>query len=232
MGMFQRAAASFLGSAACTVVNHLYGARFFAWVDPMIPHWVIVGISLSDFTSVALAYGPPAVLAFLGLYFAFEGRKVKKPIPSARSSLRITCGETGPFFKTGGNESITRRTFNLKVENIGSASLTNCRVWISSIKPPQGHGYEAPWVVQSSFAINSGDFEFIAFATYGESRYSDSRISGDTFFLFHVEGHSPLPSRECAPIVTVRATATETTPAEFRCKLWVDETGGFRIQEV
>jgi hypothetical protein len=71
----------------------------------------------------------------------FPSAAVEKLWPSpqtrhAASSLRLTTGETDPYFKTLWEFSVTKRSLNLKIENIDSEKpITDIKVVINSIEP-------------------------------------------------------------------------------------------------
>ncbi len=143
--------------------------------------------------------------------------------------IRMTVGETGPYFDTEGGVYDIRRTFNLKLENTDrSKSVSNCSVQILSVTPPTD--YEGPWRLGERLELASGDYVFIPLVTYGEAREPDKGTRGDTFITMGTENGRPHLDVGEKYTVALRATAPETSFCEFQCKVWVDENGRLRIE--
>lgn len=145
------------------------------------------------------------------------------------SIIRMTVGESGPYFKTGGGPYDIRRTFKLKMENIDRRkSLTDCSIHIMEVAPPTD--YEGPWLLKEGLSLAAGDHVFITLVTYGEAREPDKYPSGETFMTMGTAN-----GRLCLDVgkkftVTMRATAPETAFCEFQCKIWVGDKGQLRIE--
>lgn len=144
------------------------------------------------------------------------------------SSLRMTIGESGPYFGTEGSVYSIRRTFNLKLENTDrSKSLSDCSIHIREVVPPTD--YQGPWLLQDGIVLAAGAHTFIPLVTYGEAREPDKYPSGDTFMTMGTaNGHPCLDVGE-EYTVALRVTAQNTAFCDFECRIWVDENGRLRI---
>jgi hypothetical protein len=154
--------------------------------------------------------------------------ELNKPWRVPESFLQIDVGESGPFFGTTGGLYDTKRTFNIKVSNISSdKTASNCKVHITKIEPQ--NEYEGPWLLKEIPSLAAGDHVFIPLATYGEARNPTTYNCADTFFTTHIDSNSPMLDVGKPYVFTLRVTATDSQMSEFRCKLWVNEDGRFRI---
>lgn len=139
------------------------------------------------------------------------------------SIIKMTVGEDGPYFDTGGDPPDIRRTFNLKLENIDrSRPVSNYSVKILSVTPAPD--YEGPWLLEEGQSLAAGDHVFISLVTYGEC--------GDSFMTMGTTDKYPLLDIGEKYTVTIRATAPETAYCDFRCRIWVDDKGQLRIEGV
>ena len=146
------------------------------------------------------------------------------------SSIRMTVGESGPYFDTEGGVYDIRRTFNLKLENIDpSKPVSNCSVKILSVTPATD--YEGPWPLNEGLSLAAGEHVFIPLVTYGEAREPDKYPSGDTFMTMGTADRRPCLDVGKKYTLTMRATAPETAFCEFQCRIWVDDSGRLRIEE-
>jgi hypothetical protein len=119
----------------------------------------------------------------------------------------------------------------LKVENAGGSKLSGCKVHLLGIAPQVE--YVGPWIVSEEFDLAGGDFQFLPLISYGEA--ANPRISdySDTFMEIWPPGPTaPKPSKQGTHQLTLRATAMECEPREFRCSVWVDGDGRLRIEEM
>jgi len=158
-----------------------------------------------------------------------ESRIIAEDKPA--SDLQIEVGESGPFFKTSGGPWYTKRTFNVKLSNNhDSKSAEFCRLHIITIEPQKE--YEGPWTFPEIRSLPAGDHVFIPLAEYGEVRRPEQGKGGDSFFSVLVGKSQPLLPIEQQHEFLLRATAHDMPPSEFRCKLWVDDKGRFRIEKV
>ena len=182
---------------------------------------------------------PPAERPPLGKREALPQRKVRTTFfgPSERESavstpLQIEVGESGRFSnfsKEGTNLYKLTRVLNIKVENIDKrCPVTGCKVYITEIEPPEHTG---PWLLKDNFSLAAGDHIFIPLVAYGEAREPDKR-SGDSFMVIRVPEPFPKPSARSTHVLTLKATSLDSAPCEFRCKLWVDEAGRLRIEQM
>jgi hypothetical protein len=85
-----------------------------------------------------------------------------------RPLLRLSTGESGPFFSTKGKMYSTERTYYIKVENIGNHKhVTEIKVSVLSLEPQTN--YIGPWELDSGFTLAAGDHKFIPLVQYGEA---------------------------------------------------------------
>ncbi len=150
------------------------------------------------------------------------------------SALRMTVGESGPYFQTEGSVYDIRRTFNLKLENIDRQQpISNCAVRILSVIPQTD--YDGPWLLRDGVSLAAGDHVFIPLVTYGEAREPDKNPTyGDTFMTMGTANGRPcldVGEEHEEYTVTLRATAQNTAFCDFECRVWVDENGRLRIEE-
>jgi hypothetical protein len=147
--------------------------------------------------------------------------------------LALEVGETGPFYSTTGSGlHDIKRTFNVKITNVHPyTTATNCKVHVIKIEP-EDNEYKGPWLLKEISSLAAGDHDFIPLARYGEARNPKDYNCADTFFttFFGSPGH-PAFDINHPYIFTLRATAVNSPRCEFRCKLWVDEDGRFRIEK-
>lgn len=139
----------------------------------------------------------------------------------SRPHIRITVGENGPYFNTGGSGTRIERTYNLKVENIGSKSLSGCTVKLKKNSPLVP--YDEEGVLCDNLSIAGGDHVFLPLVIFGE--HSDSFATSGT------KTGRPYLDKGVEYKITVRATAMQSAPCDFKCKVWVDETGKLRIKK-
>jgi hypothetical protein len=156
---------------------------------------------------------------------------VPRQVASPPQVLQIEAGESGPFFTTTGSGLWDiKRTFNIKLSNVHShKTATNCKVYVTKIEPQDE--FIGPWILTEVTSLPAGDHLFIPLARYGEARDPKKYNCADTFFTTYL--HSPgRPALDVGSVYTfiLRAVATDSPMYEFRCKLWVDEDGRFRIQ--
>ncbi len=147
------------------------------------------------------------------------------------STIKMSVGESGPYFKTDGSVYDIRRTYNIKLENTAqSKSLSDCSIHIIEVAPPTD--YEGPWLLQDGIMLAAGAHTFIPLVTYREPREPGKYGTGDTFATMGTAtGH---PTLDVGPQYTLklRATAQDTAFCDFECRVWVDENHRLRIQEV
>ena len=157
------------------------------------------------------------------------GQKKKLQNKDGTSSIRMTVGESGPYFDTGGGVYDIRRTFNLKLENIDrSKPFSNCSVKILSVTPATD--YEGPWPLSEGLSLAAGEHVFIPLVTYGEAREPDKNPAyGDTFMTMGTANGRPCLDVGEEYTVTLRATAQNTASCDFECRVWVDGDGRLRI---
>lgn len=186
----------------------------------LLPWWVWLLILMAMVTISAVEY-------------AYRQSRPKMAGPSTdrsfkASSIRMTVGEGGPYFKTNSNLYIIHRTFNLKLENIDqNKSISNCSVKILAVRPDTGYGDS--WLLKEDILLAAGDHAFIPLVTYGEAYRATDR--GDSFMTMGTSDGRPHLGIEEKFIITVRATALETAFCEIQCRIWVDD-GQLRIEEI
>lgn len=173
---------------------------------------------------VVLANTPPVAVALQ-----------RNPVPVLRP-LRMEVGETGKLFCTSAASGLynTQRTYNLKIENPNTHSkISGCKLQILKIEPQTE--YQGPWLLKGGITLAAGDCDFIPLVTYIEARDpTKAGSSGNTFMIIRAPSPdlAPKPSASGEHIVTIKATALETPPSEFQCKVWVDvNSGRLRIEE-
>lgn len=148
------------------------------------------------------------------------------------SSLKMTIGEGGPYFKTKGGVYDILRTFNLKLENIDRSSpISDCSVHILSVTPQVDYD-ESPWLLKNEIGLAAGEYAFIPLVTYGEARDPNKYSCGDTFMTMGTEKGRPNLDAGTKYTITLRAVAPETAYCEFKCQVWVSEEGRLRIEEL
>jgi pimeloyl-ACP methyl ester carboxylesterase len=143
--------------------------------------------------------------------------------------LQMEVGENGKFFSTTGGLWDTKRTFNLKLSNMHSyKTATNCKVHVTTIEPQDE--FVGPWVLKEIPSLPAGDYVFIPLALYGEARDPEKYNCADSFFTTYLgsPGHPGFDIGKTY-VFTLRATAADIPMCEFRCRLWVDSEGRFRI---
>ena len=117
----------------------------------------------------------------------------------------------------------------MKLENIDrSKPVSNCSVKILSVTPTTD--YEGPWLLKEGLLLAAGDHIFIPLVTYGEAREPDKYPCGDTFMTMGTSDSRPFLDIREKYTVMIRATAPETAFCEFRCRIWVDDSGRLRIE--
>jgi hypothetical protein len=147
------------------------------------------------------------------------------------SILKMTVGESGPYFTTDGSLYSIKRTFNLKLENIDrSTPVSDCSVNISAVTPPTD--YTGPWPLSQGLSLAAGDHIFIPLVTYGEARDPNKYSCGDTFMTMGTEKGRPNLDAGTKYTITLRAVAPETAYCEFKCLMWVNDEGRLRIEEL
>lgn len=156
----------------------------------------------------------------------------------AKSSLRLSVGNDGPYSKSEGRGLYRfRRTLFLRIENIDlNHSIKGIRAKILSIEPQTE--YVGPWTLAEQVDLAPGADVFIPLVSFGEpyinSAVGDRYHGSDTFFEVLTKS-SAIPSlpRELAEIVMIKVTGFETAPCEFACKVWVERNDGrLKIDEI
>jgi hypothetical protein len=129
-----------------------------------------------------------------------------------------------------GLHGFTRR-YKVKLQNISShKTISNGKVQITAIEPPCGH--RGPWLIAENITLSAGDQTFLPIASYGEAR-EQRRGPIDTVFKIESQSESsPLLGIKNEHVLTIRATAQDVRYCEIKCKLWVDESGGFQIAKL
>jgi len=153
------------------------------------------------------------------------------PVPARRPALKISVGETGPYFQTKvrGLYS-TIRTLKLRLDNTSQKdAVTAIKVTILFIEPQSE--YVGPWLLAENLTLAAGDHCFVPFVSYQEADtatgYSTTRYERSATFLeILTAGTQPKPPRDIAQFVTVRATGIGSAPCDYRCKIWVDRPDG------
>jgi hypothetical protein len=155
----------------------------------------------------------------------------KHSLSAEQSALRISTGETGPYFHTKGRSlRSTTRTLNLRIDNNNKTDqVTGIKITILSIEPQSE--YVGPWILAESLTLAAGDHCFIPLVSYHEADtatgYSTSRYERSATFVEILLTHTqPKPPRDVPQFVTVRATGIGSAPCDYRCKIWVDRPDG------
>jgi hypothetical protein len=149
--------------------------------------------------------------------------------------LRISTGEDRPLAETKSRSMYDKqRTLNLKVENTDSeAAVTDIKVSILNIEPQSE--YVGPWILTDGFSLAAGDHRLIPLASYGEApqeNYSTSAYDrSDSDFEILVTKNQPILSKTTPQMILIRATGIGSALCDYRCKIWVDETGRLRIKD-
>ena len=158
-----------------------------------------------------------------------KNERIARDVEINPHALRMSVGESGPFMRTSSSLYKIKRTFNVKIENTEKyQAVTDCKIRIEKIEPPE---YEGPWLLTSGFSLAAGDHQFVPLVTYGEAADQTKFPCGDSFMIMHVSEPSPAPSAKVEQIVHLKATSLQTSPCEFRCKIWIDAGGRLRITE-
>jgi hypothetical protein len=86
----------------------------------------------------------------------------------AKSSLRLSVGENGGYFKTDGRKLYkTTRIFYLKIENVNSEkTISDIRIVIVSVDPQKE--YIGLWVLTAKLILAAGDHTFVPLVSFGE----------------------------------------------------------------
>jgi hypothetical protein len=167
----------------------------------------------------------------LHLAQADGGETVRNPT-RARSLLRLSTSEEGPYFTTRSKLYSTQRTYFLKVENDHEERhVADIKVSILGIRPHDE--YKGPWELDSGFTLAAGDHRFVPLVQYGEansSGYSTSAYSrSDSFFVVLTKGgigKQPTGSKAIPQTILLRATGIGTAPCDYACRVWVDDPDG------
>lgn len=190
-----------------------------------------------------LAIGAGVILLLLGL-FAYLGlflsvpRAPREPPAWAGSNstpvppptpLVLEVGEAGELVRTkGSNMYSIERAFILRVSNAdASRSIRHCKVRITDAAPPGD--YVGPWLLAESFDLPAGDHQLVPLASYGEAREPTTFNSADSFVRVLLKQGQLTLDIDKESTLTIRATGDDVPFAEMQCRLWIDETGHFRI---
>jgi class 3 adenylate cyclase len=167
------------------------------------------------------------------VYRVYPGRPPQGglTLDQPRSSLKISVGESGSFFRTHSEHlHSTMRTLNLRLDNISNRdAVTGIKLAILSIEPQSE--YFGPWMLVENRTLAAGDHCFIPLAIYQEADttagYSTSRYDRSaSFFEILSTSNRPKPSKETPQFVTIRATGIGSAPCDYRCKIWVEQPDG------
>ena len=218
----------------------LFKDTVFGWISSKLGQWLgITEATVLDVVALIVSYGitgllAAGVIAFTaGVMFWFGRRSatregIREAAPSF-SALQMTVGEGGPYFGTEGGIFDIKRTFNLKLENIDTRQyVSDCSIQILNVTPATD--YVGPWRIMEGLGLAAGDYVFIPLVTYGEAREPDKGTRGDNFITMGTENGRPYLDVGEKYTVALKATAPETSPCEFQCKVWVDEDGRLRIE--
>jgi hypothetical protein len=157
---------------------------------------------------------------------------------TVRPLLRLSTGESGPFFATKGKMYSTQRTYYIKVENISNYKhVTEIKLSVLSLEPQRD--YIGPWELDSGFTLAAGDHRFVPLVQYGEANsdnYSSSAYSrSDSFFIILGKGgigKQPTGPKGIPQTILIRATGVGTAPCDYACRVWVQNPDGlFRIAD-
>jgi hypothetical protein len=149
--------------------------------------------------------------------------------PRALSALRITLGmEDGYMDAAGSTLHQIRRTFNLKLENIGQKALSGCRVIVEATDPRSSIAF--PIVLREGITLAPGEDIFIPLVRYGEARQPDTFNCADSFATLAAPDEKPLFNVGENALVSLKATGLDTPSYAVQCTIWVDEVGKLRLQ--
>jgi hypothetical protein len=159
--------------------------------------------------------------------------------PSAPSAPRIEIayGEDEPYEKlTAATTSRLDRLLLLEFKNpFSDRAITGCKLEVVSIEPFMGA--RRPFVLLDNLSLAGGDHVFIPFVSYGESRNTVDRspIADTAKALLSPKGETPhflaaLP-HDVESVLTLRATAMETSVCEAKVVVWVGAGTRLRIRK-
>jgi hypothetical protein len=151
---------------------------------------------------------------------------------TVRPLLRLSTGESGPFFTTRGKMHGTQRTYHIKVENIDNQKHVS-EIKLSVLRLEPQRDYIGPSELDSGFTLAAGDHKFVPLVQYGEANsdnYSSSAYSrSDSFFIVLGKGgigKQPTGSKGIPHTILIRATGIGTAPCDHACRVWVQNPDG------
>lgn len=191
----------------------------FQGMSPVIVVFIAIGV-------LALVL----IIVTCGLYISFfflDRRKGRNENQSSKPShaIDIVIGHDGHYVETHSHHVYNvMKTVLVGIRNAGPAYLSNCKVYLETIKAETN----APekWLLENTFSLNPGEERFVGVASFNEA----------------VPPHPPEKSsliRPCYPpsgtfwqppmlpqsggFLTIRALSAESSPCEVICRLWVED---------
>lgn len=147
-----------------------------------------------------------------------------------QSALKITFGNDVPYKygKLRGLHAITRIVC-LRVENIGSKTLSECRITIEHVEPKQPFGW--PIVLTSGLTLAPGQSERRELVNYGEALDRAKYDCSDSFAMLVLEQDKPFFDVGETIVIRLKATGVDTPACNAQCRIWVDDDGKLQIQD-
>jgi hypothetical protein len=149
--------------------------------------------------------------------------------------LQITVGQTGHYDQIL-DVALGRRFRKLRlgVKNIGDKPLSRCHLYLREISRPNHRTF--PICLRNDFELNPGQEEYVAFGSYTHLPYVENHKR---------ELHLSIPDGEGNDIgeiiverpqtvwnLVFEANARESRPTIAHCRLWVDATNRWRLEQI
>ena len=117
------------------------------------------------------------------------------------------------------------RVFSIKVVNVGGSTVSNCRLWLVSTEPYDGHSNREIMLPRPEADLHPGDGFIAKLASFEEA---GPHMSAATMGTLHVPfsadnpklGGRTLGMEHGATLVRLRATGDGSAPVEAVFKLW------------
>ncbi len=147
--------------------------------------------------------------------------------PGSISSLGMAFASDGAHSRIGaGSIHNYEKILSIRLENIGSKALTNCKLVVESCDVETGMKF--PITLADGISLPAGDHIFLALVKYGEARDPKYYDCADSFVTL-MNNHALINVGESA-VLTLRATGVDTPPRIAKCRTYVNNDGRVQIQ--
>lgn len=247
MWNLKTALASYFGSAFWWLCDKIWGDRIFSVLKPMIPDWVIGGITMSDALRAAQTWVPFIGLIVIGTVLYWRGMRLARtsqegdatvnsaydqatPTPNTQfDALKFQYRDEPPFVSVEPlKDGRLRRAISIAIVNSGNGYISNVSARVKSIVPDTG--------MHMPLKLDCGIFDLKA---RGQDRLlhlfthpmsSESAIRISIPFTGTLDYHPFIPKG--AYFVSIEVTGDQTKAAEVHLRLWVDESDQLRAAMV